>query len=505
MTSCVCILKVSTPEPLQAEPIYVIHMKLDILISDRDYFDWKNVAESLVIWAMKIGENYEISEDFYHFYCGESPQEGALLWAFLDRDHTEKGLLAELDIVWPRLVPGGILAGHDYRQASWPEVAPTVDAWAGSRGLEVHFVPPYSFWVQKPGGDFSNFQIWNQEILPVAEVENAFNPSICPHPTDSNKRLFVFRSTRGVWDEGRIWIGVLDSEDLQFIRAPNQLELEEPGMNCEDPRLFSFEREIWLGYTTSHWRSGPTISRLNLVPLEEVPGGQWLCADERTLFSSPTHREQEKNWIFFHRDEDLLVLYSASPRWRVHQLATDHPHEYRELLVAPKLVWPYGEIRGGTPFIDAPNGNLWTFFHSSRHHVPERISYYRGVFTEEICEALLSISPPCRGTEPSGRYFCGLLEVDRETLLPTRISDKPLLYQTPAGRGRVSSHVVWPAGAFREEDQVVLAYGLDDRSCHCARFSVALLDELLRPVALAEDGSHFRVRRSQKRSYARRP
>ena len=331
----------------------------------------------------------------------------------------------------------------------------------------------------------SAFSIWNQQVLVQAPVEHGFNPSICPHPTDSTKRIFAFRSVVGNWEQGKIWVGVVDAIDLQFLAPPKQLCLEPEAINCEDPRLYSFDGELWIGYTTSDWSKGPTMSYQHLAAIHEVVPGDWECEMSPVRFASPFGHRQEKNWIFFvDGAEELHALYSAYPEWRIHQCFTDHPAEYVLRASSRELKWPFGQIRGGTPLIVAPNGNWWTFFHSSMHHHPAEyptpFSYYHGRLPEEICDLLVP-SPEIMATiGRHGRYFCGLLEIDRRTLLPCRISGKPLLYQNPPSEGRCGNHVIWPAGAFREGDEVTVAYGLDDRTCHCARFSALLLEELLR-------------------------
>lgn len=456
---------------------------LTLITAEREYFDWKNVAESLYLWTHQMPDDYRWWADQGHFYCAQADADAPLLWAFLDRGHTTDELLSELNEVWPRLQPGGILAGHDYLEPHWVDVVPTVDAWAEQHGLEVHFAAPHSFWVQKPGGSFPPFRIWNHEVATRANVEHKFNPTICPHPHLPHLCLYAFRSNEGRWDRGRIWIGEVDGIDLQFIFPPQQLDLETGKENCEDPRLFLWDGEIWLGYASSDWEDGPTISRQHLVKLRKTPAGVWETEGPSIKFASPLGRRQEKNWTFFPRNpDDLMVHYSSEPEWRVHQVFMDSPNEYIPSVIAPGIHWPFGQIRGGSPFFEAPNGRWWSFFHSSCWHQPVAItipfSYYNGVFPPHIAAALTALEVPGE-VPPHPRYFCGLLEMDPTTLLPTRISSQPLLYQTWPTPGRNGGHVTWPAGAFRVGDEITLAYGLDDRTCHCARFSAALLERLL--------------------------
>ncbi len=460
---------------------------VSLLSESREYFDWKNVAESLIAWTLRQTEDYRITEDNGHFYGRKQLEPHSLLWAFLDRGHTAPELRAELQAVWPRIGPGGVLAGHDYNQPNWSEVAPTIDAWAAEQGLELHVVPPYSFWVQKPGGNTPPFRVWNHEVLIRTPEGHAFNSSICEHPKDPARRIFAFRSVKGGWENGRIWIGLVDSMDLQFVSRPRRLDLEPPEMNCEDPRVFLLDSKVWLSYVASDWSSGKTLSRQHLVLLRETASGGWEPAMEPVRFPSPYHRPQDKNWIFFKNETSgLMALYGYSPEWVILNLSIRSPNSISERVVAPELGWPFGEIRGGTPLVRAPNGHLWTFFHSSSDHdaslLPEPVSYYNGVLPQSICQHLRPSASALASLPIHGRYFCGLLEVDSNTLLPNRITRQPLLYHFAPKPGRCGPHVMWPAGAIREGDELTVSYGLDDRACYCCRFSAKLLDELLFPV-----------------------
>jgi hypothetical protein len=405
------------------------------------------------------------------------------LWAFLDRNHGARQLRAEIQTAWEALVPGGILAGHDYRDSYWVDVAPTVNDWAAALGLAVHYVPPNAFWVQKPGGAFPEFTIWNQQTLTLVPLNWALNPSICLHPVDSAKRLSVFRSVSGMWDQGRLWIGELDAVDLQFISEPHKLDLEEDHENCEDPRIYVWRGEVWISYTTSTWEHG-LESWMHLVQLRQNEAGQWIPVGASARFASPFGQVQEKNWIYFPGPAgELLALYSMAPEWRIHELSLDATDQHTARVVAPGIEWPYGQMRGGSNFFEAANGLWWQFFHSSCHYDAmldaEPISYYNGVLPKDVCSGLLPCIFTRASVRRSARYFCGLLEVDPQTLLPTRWTKFPLLLQMPPPHGRLGYPVVWPAGAFRIDDEVTLAFGINDEVCHTARFSARLLEELL--------------------------
>ena len=72
-------------------------------------------------------------------------------FVFLDGDHSEKGINADLAAWWDVLRPGGLLAGHDYGRPRFPAVKPAVDAFAHAHGLELRFERKvWSLW--KPEG-----------------------------------------------------------------------------------------------------------------------------------------------------------------------------------------------------------------------------------------------------------------------------------------------------------------------------------------------------------------
>lgn len=64
-------------------------------------------------------------------------EDASLDLVFLDDDHTTDHVLAECRAWWPKVKPGGAMAGHD---ADWPSVRRGVDAWAAESGVKVDAV-----------------------------------------------------------------------------------------------------------------------------------------------------------------------------------------------------------------------------------------------------------------------------------------------------------------------------------------------------------------------------
>lgn len=62
---------------------------------------------------------------------------GAPGFVYVDGDHTYQAVADDLRAWWDRLIPEGILAGHDYHNEDHPEVKAAVDDFARERGLVV--------------------------------------------------------------------------------------------------------------------------------------------------------------------------------------------------------------------------------------------------------------------------------------------------------------------------------------------------------------------------------
>lgn len=56
---------------------------------------------------------------------------GAVSLLFVDAGHTAAAIEADFAAWFPKLVPGGIVAFHDYGNSVWPDVQPTVDRLVG--------------------------------------------------------------------------------------------------------------------------------------------------------------------------------------------------------------------------------------------------------------------------------------------------------------------------------------------------------------------------------------
>jgi hypothetical protein len=75
---------------------------------------------------VRVGDSLSLAQTY---------ADASLDFVFLDDDHTTPHVLKELDAWWPKVKPGGVLAGHDM---NWQWVEKAVTTWAARKGLAFH-------------------------------------------------------------------------------------------------------------------------------------------------------------------------------------------------------------------------------------------------------------------------------------------------------------------------------------------------------------------------------
>jgi len=63
--------------------------------------------------------------------------DASLGMCFIDADHTFDGCVRDIESWWPKVRPGGILAGHDYSDSRRFTVRPAVDAFVAANSLKL--------------------------------------------------------------------------------------------------------------------------------------------------------------------------------------------------------------------------------------------------------------------------------------------------------------------------------------------------------------------------------
>ena len=64
-------------------------------------------------------------------------QDGSLDLVFIDGDHSYEGCALDIRLWWPKVRPGGVLSGHDYRTDKDYGVIRAVDEFKGGRELRL--------------------------------------------------------------------------------------------------------------------------------------------------------------------------------------------------------------------------------------------------------------------------------------------------------------------------------------------------------------------------------
>jgi predicted O-methyltransferase YrrM len=81
-------------------------------------------------------------------------EAGSLDFVYLDARHDKESVACDLELWWPKVRVGGVLAGHDYLDGELPEgtfgVKSAVDSFFGTTGYRVHTTTddqPWPSWI----------------------------------------------------------------------------------------------------------------------------------------------------------------------------------------------------------------------------------------------------------------------------------------------------------------------------------------------------------------------
>jgi hypothetical protein len=346
----------------------------------------------------------------------------------------------------------------------------------------------------------------NTELLPTAWARERdpqdyyiTNPSILPW---QGEWLLAYKVVTARYHSERFAICRLDTALTPQPGSAVPLSESIPNAlpQVGDPRLFLFRGRPWAIYC--HFRLPSLLYLVELDPesLQAVGPARPLLLDERQW--------QEKNWMPFENDGDLLAVYSIAPQVilrldlsardvirceRRHQTAWDVSAYARR----------YGEPRGGSPPVRV--GDFYhVFFHSrwfthplhtrlapAWHHLRQRIGYPEHWQGRRLADGdvrpLQAVERPPRAPLALRRlihlyerlfarrwYAAGGYSFEaRPPFKPIAISGHPLLKPekepAPLRRQRLSplnERVVFPCGAAPlTESRWLVSYGLHDERC----------------------------------------
>ena len=301
---------------------------------------------------------------------------------------------------------------------------------------------------ESDGIKIDSSQLIQSYIGPRMERVHVSNWLNCSALEYKGKNYFAYRmESRPFCTRMKIGLCLLDS-DLKPIAETNKvLDLRTalkgytPGYHAEDPRLFTFNDELYLSYT-----DGYQMGQAKINPE--------LVAEESYYIDKPDKLKTEKNWTFFESEGKLFSVYNIAP----HIIFEMNKSKFRESVRQPFIHnWKWGMLSGGTS--PQRHGDYFlSFFHSAQY------TKYNG--------------------DISRQYFIGAyLFESKFPFTPVAISKEPLLAGEPINPmiPRLSNkiYVVFPSGMIRKENSWMVSYGSNDYECKFIEITDKLLEENL--------------------------
>jgi len=204
----------------------------------------------------------------------------------------------------------------------------------------------------------------------------------------------------------------------------------------EDPRLFVFDRQLYLAVVEAKINPGYAVSQ-RLFRLDDNYQIAHVL-DIKVGDNFKGNGFSEKNWTYFEQDGKLYLLYD------VHQMQVYQVNPKSGVVIAttqiPRLHWPYGFMRGGTCPVKLPDGNWLKIVHSS---TDTPWSPTGGQRRYSMSAVIFSPEPPFK---------------------PLLISKDPFLYGSRhewwCGAG--CSQCIFPAGLILDGDMWHISAGVND-------------------------------------------
>lgn len=131
--------------------------------SHNDCLTPQHELERMYRQAMKLAEEdhrVEVVRDYSPLAAERFP-DGYFDFVYIDDDHTEEGVTISLNAWWPKVRPGGVIAGHDYFEYTFGKVKfgiiPAVTKFRADRCLKIHVdnemvgdLPAHDWYMPKP-------------------------------------------------------------------------------------------------------------------------------------------------------------------------------------------------------------------------------------------------------------------------------------------------------------------------------------------------------------------
>ena len=256
------------------------------------------------------------------------------------------------------------------------------------------------------------------------------------------------------WSMGKIVLSKLD-KSFQRQTANVELRIDHPAaeFGIEDPRLFVHAGRLHIGFTGVQ-RDGDSIRTHQLYARLRSD----LQAEEVFLPEYDGRQHWEKNWGFFSEGGQLYVVYQIAG----HQILRIDGNR-AEPVYSSQTTWPQGSgiPRGGSSPVK--RGNEWYSFYHDVTDGPERRHYSLCVYTFE----------------------------DKAPFRINRIGRVPLFAPDKKHRPDTwTPDVVFPCGAFLEDNLWHVSAGYYDRWSWLLRFDVNELEESLELATGGRDAAY---------------
>jgi len=257
------------------------------------------------------------------------------------------------------------------------------------------------------------------------------------------KTLLAYRKG---WGNAEVWLAELDDN----FDAISNVKLEVPAtkyneLGSEDPRLFIHEGKLFLmfiGYTQA------TGKRATHILYSLISSNGAVVSTFLPYLSA--RGAWEKNWGFFSYRKELYAVYSIHPHIII-KVSDDRAW----ISTITSLVYPdyLGSPRSGSsPFLH--NDEWYCFTHNCFRYGNNR--WYG------MCCYTFENKPPFKPL----RYADGFL------MLPDK-KDRPASHVP---------HVIFPNGAYLENNEWIVSYGYYDKYSEVVKFDAMQLEGVLKPI-----------------------
>jgi len=130
---------------------------------------------------------------------GALAAQGPYAFAYVDALHDHAAVAADIQAIWPHIVPGGILAGHDFCPRQFPGVVAAVREFAAARNLAVYVTrEPLPSWYcyRPPAPRLRHTEVWLEEYHRLAELPRHGRPILSLLVPSLKARSPTFRRLR---------------------------------------------------------------------------------------------------------------------------------------------------------------------------------------------------------------------------------------------------------------------------------------------------------------------